>query len=224
MYYTLLSSTVDEIAPLISSRNAKEVSKNELYVYATPDDHRVDIVISGCGLQPMTYRYTRYLSSFAQPDIVIQAGIAGSFDKSLPIGAVVEVASEVFADTGAEDKDGTFLDMFDLGLWEKNKFPFDQEGKIHNPLLRFPDLPKVSAITVNTATGTKNRIKFLENKYKAQLESMEGAAFFYNSLMQKVPFTQVRSVSNYIEPRNRDNWDIPTAVKNLNDFLMFVLP
>jgi len=224
MYCTLLCSTVAEVAPLIASRNAKEVSKNELYVYATSEEHRVDIVISGSGMQPMTYRYARYLSSFAQPDVVIQAGIAGAFDRSLPIGAVLEIESEVFADTGAEDQDGSFLDMFELGLWEKGKFPFEADGRILNPALRFPDLPKASALTVNTVSGTQQRIDGLQKRFNTQLETMEGAAFFYNSLMQKVAFSQVRSVSNYVEPRNRDAWDIPTAVKNLNDFLMFVLP
>ena len=51
-----------------------------------------------------------------------------------------------------------------------------------------------------------------------QLESMEGAAFFYACEEYKLPCLQIRAVSNYVEKRNRANWDIPLAIKNLNNF------
>jgi futalosine hydrolase len=41
--------------------------------------------------------------------------------------------------------------------------------------------------------------------------------------MENVPYIQLRSVSNYIEPRNRASWKIPLAVKNLNDTLINAL-
>jgi futalosine hydrolase len=47
---------------------------------------------------------------------------------------------------------------------------------------------------------------------------MGGAAFFYACRELKVPGVQIRAVSNYVEKRNRDNWQIGLAVKNLNTF------
>jgi futalosine hydrolase len=47
---------------------------------------------------------------------------------------------------------------------------------------------------------------------------MEGAAFFYACRQFNIPCLQIRAVSNYVEKRNRDNWDIPLAIKNLNNF------
>jgi len=49
-------------------------------------------------------------------------------------------------------------------------------------------------------------------------ESMEGAAFFYACKQAGVPCLQIRAVSNYVEKRNRDAWQIGLAIKNLNSF------
>jgi futalosine hydrolase len=52
---------------------------------------------------------------------------------------------------------------------------------------------------------------------------MEGAAFFYACREAGVPCLQIRAVSNYVEKRNRDNWHIGLAIKNLNTFAMDLL-
>ena len=44
---------------------------------------------------------------------------------------------------------------------------------------------------------------------------MEGAAFFYACLFEGITCSQIRTISNRVEKRNRDNWDIPLAVKDL---------
>ena len=46
-------------------------------------------------------------------------------------------------------------------------------------------------------------------------ESMEGAAFFYVSILEKIPFIELRSVSNEVGERNRAKWDIPLALDSL---------
>jgi len=52
---------------------------------------------------------------------------------------------------------------------------------------------------------------------------MEGAAFFYACAMAGVPCMQIRAVSNYVEKRNRDAWQIGLAIKNLNTFAVRLL-
>ena len=52
---------------------------------------------------------------------------------------------------------------------------------------------------------------------------MEGAAFFYACLMMQVPFLEIRSISNHVEPRNRAAWDIPLAIGQLNEVLIGML-
>ena len=41
--------------------------------------------------------------------------------------------------------------------------------------------------------------------------------------MENMNFLQLRSISNYVEERNKANWDIPLAIKNLNDKLSEVI-
>jgi len=48
---------------------------------------------------------------------------------------------------------------------------------------------------------------------------MEGAAVFYVCLFEKIPFLEIRAISNYVEVRDTTKWDIPTAIENLTDEL-----
>jgi futalosine hydrolase len=52
---------------------------------------------------------------------------------------------------------------------------------------------------------------------------MEGAALHYVCLMEKIPFIQLRSVSNYIAERNKKNWNMKESIGNLNQALIKLL-
>ena len=45
---------------------------------------------------------------------------------------------------------------------------------------------------------------------------MEGAAFHFVCLQQKIPFIQIRSISNSVGERDKSKWVIKEAVSNLN--------
>jgi len=49
-------------------------------------------------------------------------------------------------------------------------------------------------------------------RFAPQVESMEGAAFMYACLISGVPFAQVRAVSNIVEKRNREAWQMGEAI------------
>jgi futalosine hydrolase len=82
------------------------------------------------------------------------------------------------------------------------------------PVLK--NLRQVDAVTVNTVHGNEKSIKSVKRKYNPDIESMEGAAFFYVCMMEKIPCIQLRAVSNYVERRNKNSWNIPLAIRNLN--------
>ena len=48
---------------------------------------------------------------------------------------------------------------------------------------------------------------------------MEGAAFFAGC-NKADQFMQIRAVSNYVEKRDKSKWNMPLAIKNLNDYLI----
>ena len=72
---------------------------------------------------------------------------------------------------------------------------------------------------MNTASGNQRTIDQLMANVSADVESMEGAGFVRAALMSSIPAIQVRAVSNYVEPRDRSKWNIPLAIKNLNEAL-----
>ncbi|MEM9847875.1 MAG: hypothetical protein AAF847_08290 [Bacteroidota bacterium] len=78
-------------------------------------------------------------------------------------------------------------------------------------------------MTVNKVHGYEPSIEQITSKYPVQVESMEGAAFFYAALVSETPFLQIRAISNYVEARNRDNWKLGLAIDNLNEVLVEIL-
>lgn len=182
--------------------------------------HQWTMACTGVGVAATTYALTCLLQKNSY-DFVLQLGICGSFDKSIAIGEVVHITHEQFGDLGAEDN-YQFLDLFELGLASGEDFPFTR-GKLvtpHSPLHDKLLLPSVSGITVHAGSGNEYTIELRAEKYKCQVESMEGAAMHFVALQEKIPFAQVRAISNYIEKRNRDNWDIPAAMKALRNWFL----
>ena len=208
---------------LICSATKKESEPfyNELIDNILPDGsgilfnnkHLISFLTTGVGGTATSYSLATF-PEIKKYDFLIQIGIAGSFQKNIPTGSIVEVVSEQFGDLGAENKDDTFLDVFELELIEKNQFPF-ANAKLINPH-PLTHLPKVNGVTVHKVLGTKNSINKMVCKYNPDVESMEGAGFFYSALMLGIPFCQIRGISNKVEPRNRESWNIPLALKNLS--------
>jgi futalosine hydrolase len=183
------------------------------------NDTTVSLCITGVGMVAATYAVTKALFSETY-DLALQAGVGGSFNRDIALGTVVQVTSDQYGDLGAEDHDA-FLDIFDMGLLQKEEHPYT-DGKLVMPgdTLFEKALPVVSGITVNTVSGNAAIIAARSLRYKADVESMEGAAFHYTCLREQVPFAQVRAISNYVEPRNREVWKMKEAIINLNNWLI----
>jgi len=172
-----------------------------------------DVLITGVGMVAMAFALGE---RFAQQkyDLAVNLGIAGSFDRNIALGEVAEVVEDILAELGAEDGDN-FLPIETMGFGESTFYST-------NPMLLLPT-KKLRAITVNTVHGEETSIQKTTARLQPQLESMEGAAFFYACKRSIVPSVQIRAVSNYVEKRNRENWKIGLAVKNLNDFAIELL-
>ena len=213
MKLLLVAATELELQPILGE--AKYVP-GSVFQLLQKGDSTVDVLITGVGIASATFHITRLLSS-RRYDLAIQAGIGGSFNKQINLGDVVIVSNDRFAQLGADDNE-TFLDMFELGFSQPNNYPF-VNGSLEPsiPAIAFNlNFKLVQAITVETASGNEQSIIKTVAKYHPDIESMEGAAFFYSCLTENVPCLQIRAISNYIEDRNKDTWNIPLAIKNLN--------
>ena len=171
-----------------------------------------------------TYHLTKLLSKNTF-DLAINIGIAGAFDRKLNIGEVLHITSDLFAEMGAED-DSSFLSLIQLGLQTPKEFPFLWGELVPEQNIiseQIADMQKVRAITVNKTHGKLSSILQTQNLYNPQTESMEGAAFFFCCMNEKIPCVQIRSISNYVEKRNKENWNIPLALKNLHATILELL-
>jgi futalosine hydrolase len=220
MKICLVSATILEIKKTVE---ALKLNYTEYQPYHfIKGEKEVDILITGVGAVQTVFGLTKYLQH-NKPDICIQAGIAGSFSNKIKIGTVYNIVEEVFADLGVENNDGSFTDAFQVGLINKDQPPF-QSGRLLNPgatVMTF--LPNAISVTTNTVSGTHKTIDELIQRYHPDVESMEGAGFFYTCLLEKLPFVEIRSISNAVEVRNKEQWNIPLAVDNLNQILIQII-
>ena len=183
-------------------------------------DLELDFLITGVGLLNTSYSLLKHLQ-VKKPDVVFEAGIAGTFSEKYQPGSVVVVKDEVIADLGVDEKDG-YKDVFDLKLASPNQFPFTRK-KLFNPntvMIQRTGLPAVSSISVNQITSSRKKAELYKTKYKAAVENMEGAAVHYVCLREHIPFIQLRSISNYVGDRNKKNWKLKESVQQLNNELI----
>lgn len=182
----------------------------------------IDVLITGIGLTATTYSLMRQLR-LKKPDIIIQAGVGGGFDTSIPLGHVVVVKQEAIADQSVIELN-QLKTLFDLKLVPQDQYPFKKGWLINNSeVLKKTTLKKVKGVSVNEITTSKQKVKFYTEIFSPVVESMEGAALHYVCLMEKIPFIQIRAISNYIAERNKKNWNMKESITNLNKELIKLL-
>jgi futalosine hydrolase len=215
------------VAATSSEANSLEVIKGIQvipggFLFADTD---ISLLVTGVGSAATAWALTKWISSNAKPDLAINIGIAGSYRQDLEIGEVVMPVSDCFADAGIDTGKG-FLTLAEAGLEDPDSFPF-RKGKIvaeNSFVSKAKKVVKpVNAITVNTSTGSSGNIEKLAKKFKPDIETMEGATFFYICSRGNIPFLALRSISNRVEPRNKDNWKISLALNSLSEKLREVL-
>lgn len=182
----------------------------------------IQVLITGVGLTTAAYQLTRAVYTH-RPRLIVQAGIAGCLNEQWKLAEVVAVKNEVIGDLGVEE-DGRFQSLFDLKLNDSNTFPWIQ-GQLGNnsPLLSQTGLPLVNSVSINEISTDKERIQYYKNELGADIESMEGAALHYVSLMENIPFLQIRSLSNFVGERDKNQWLLKEAIINLNTELQKLL-
>jgi futalosine hydrolase len=222
MNILLAAATEREIAPTLAwlHAHAVEADKDSFSLGAVS----VQMCLTGVGIMAATEALTRALLT-TRYAFALQAGVAGTFDHGIPLGEVVRVESETLADLGAEDHDGSLLDVYRLGLAGHSDAPFRNgrlESNWQESLLSgaFSGLRSVSGITVQTVSGAASTITSRAERYGVGVETMEGAPFHFCCLKAEVPFVQLRAISNYVEPRNRAAWKMPEAIAALNTTLI----
>ena len=188
------------------------------YKYKTKE---FDILVTGQGTTFTTFHLTSLLSHVGYR-LIINAGLAGSLTDEISVGDVVNVIEEEFADLGIEEEQG-FLTLFDSGYLKPDEFPFENRILRSDHLPYVANLRRVKGITTNIVHGRKSSVSEVKSRFRAQVESMEGAAVFYVCRWMGLPVIQVRAISNVIAPYEEAQWDIPLALDNLKLTLLSLL-
>jgi futalosine hydrolase len=150
-------------------------------------------------------------------DLALNIGIAGSYKKEIPPGSVVNVVQDQFSEMGAEDGED-FIGINEMDFDEFNTYPYSKGILLNNTNFTqfgLDDIKKVSGITSNTIHGNRGSISEIIAKFDPDIETMGGAAFLYTCLSEKISCAQIRSISNFVEIRDRLGWKVELAVEQL---------
>jgi futalosine hydrolase len=219
MKILIVSATLFEVRPFFNTLAPAGTKSDNLAMYQLKG-HSIDLLLPGIGMLVTAYHLGRQLA-LAKYDAVLNAGIAGSFFQGHPIGEVVEVTEDCVTELGAEEGTG-LVSFFELGLMDPDASPYKEGRLINDRPIHVPSLdrlPKVTGSTVNTIHGSPGGIRRARNRSSAEIETMEGAAFLYSCLAADVPSAQIRSISNFVDERDKAKWDVQLALKKLNKVL-----
>ena len=160
----------------------------------------IRLVHCGVGMAECAAATARLLAE-ERPDLVILAGIAGSYTDDLEVGETVAVATETVADLGrySGKADGCTGGAFTPLFQKTYAAPLLPEG-----------FRAVRSNTVDMAGG----VLLASGTIVAEIENMEGAAFLAVCAAMGIPAMEVRTVSNRVGERI-DGSDMALATHRL---------
>ncbi len=203
----IVAATHFEIAPFLKHLGL-DVDTTKNAIHHKNNALELKVLITGVGMVETTYYLAQEkLNDF---DLILNLGVAGTFDTSAELGSLFNITQDCIAELGAENKD-LFIPIVHMELPSHSFF-------INKSATSYPAITQLKtskAITVNKVHGNEKSIADAKMLFGNVLESMEGAAFM-RCCMHHPNYFQIRAVSNYVEPRNKANWKMKEAIENLN--------
>jgi len=187
----------------------------------------VRLVVTGPGMVNTAQGLTAAVEA-GYPEMILMTGCAGAFAGSgMKVGDIGIATEENDVHLGIESETEGQLPAplpFDLevigGVPVGSRIPLD--GRLSNEAVAvlkdgFCDVAlnvtQGPFVTVSTVTATDRRAARLLERYHACMESMEGSAGAHVAMHYRIPFVEIRSASNLVGKRSREEWDIPLACR-----------
>ncbi|GAE36619.1 futalosine hydrolase [Halalkalibacter akibai] len=191
-------------------------AEKEAFLRGLGESKEIEVAVVGVGVVAAAVN-TALLLATNPFDLVINAGIAGGFNGKAEVSSIVVSNELVAADLGAETAEG-FLSLADLNLGSIS-ISVDQtlsDGITKVLLERGLDAQVGPILTLSTVTGTAEKAENLQARFPSALaEAMEGYGVGFAASQKKVPVLELRSISNMVGPRNRNEWKIKEALIEL---------
>jgi futalosine hydrolase len=198
------------------------------------------LVLTGIGPVNTAHALTRAVEG-ARPAAVLQFGVGGAYvPAGLAVGSLAVASEEIYGDLGVLTPRGWRpADLIGIpvvpgaGPGEEpryNRFPLDA-GLVRRALALLQGPPGMGAagagagergpgpaevragpfLTLSQVTGVRTVGDELYRRSGALCESMEGAAAAHVCALYRLPFLEVRGISNLVEDRDRERWRIAPA-------------
>jgi len=213
MNILIVAATEFEVKPLLDYLKVDNALPGMNFSNNATGLKDVRVLITGVGMVNIAFMMGRYSNTLY--DLVLNVGVCGAFNRDLQLGEVVHVTQDVLSEMGAEDGD-RFMTYDELNL--PGDYIFNQQ--LATDFEAFHKLSQVKGVTVNTVHGNEKSIAVVQELFRPDVESMEGAAFYAACVRSGENYTQIRAVSNYVEKRDKSKWQMSLAIANLNDFLI----
>jgi len=190
------------------------------FTNACADSEPYEPLVTGVGPMETAYVLTSRLAHGAD-DLqgVIHFGIAGAYlypdDSGAEMLDICLADEEILGDLGICHQDR--IEPFaapELGI--KDHFPLDRQ--LLDRATEFLKQQKVAYkkgrfITVNSASGTRERGNMLVNQFQGLCENMEGAAVARVCAAFNLPCLELRCISNFVEDRDSGRWELKKACR-----------
>ncbi len=185
--------------------------------------HGRSILFSHCGIGKVNAAHSVTLLLEDQiPDILILFGIGGAY-VGAQVGDVVIAVSENYGEEGVMTPDGwkpmefTGFPLLKNDVDHFNTFSMDSKlSQLAFKASKDIGLKVHSGnfITVSQCSGTLKTGEMIRERFNGICENMEGAAVAHICAKYNVPMIEIRGISNLIEDRDLNKWNIPLAVSN----------
>ena len=185
------------------------------------------LVVAGPGIFNTVQAITACVEN-KKPLLMIQAGCGGGFRQfGMANGDIAVATAETDVHLGIETG-GHDMPLLELpfpvhesdGMVFKANYPLDL-NLAETAFLRLKAVFEPAGIRVfkgpfvtgSTVTGSDERAAYLFKTFSPCMESMEGAAAAFLSQYYRLPFLEIRCVSNWVGKRDLSRWDLSLACR-----------
>lgn len=195
----------------------------DAYLHASGQSWTTRQLITGIGPVEAAVRTTAFLANIDIPVRgVINIGVAGAYIHEEHGPRVLDICladREILGDFGVCSNDaveplrGEALDIVDTFSLE-NYLLFAAEAQLADQGIA---CRRGTFITVSCVSGSRQRGDLLGLQHQALCENMEGAAIARACLQFGLPVLELRCISNLVEDRNLQQWQLKEACRRCGD-------
>lgn len=225
----LAAATRMEMGAVLAGFLPQESAPGEgCWKFASHAGRRLCLLVTGIG--PVNAGLSLGLLLGAQQGLagVCNLGVSGSFDlQRFPLESAAVPVQEIWPEFGL--RTDTEVLPEGLRLAQAPGGLRGQPGPVFDRLFLQPradaaamglalpeDIPEAVSLSVAGVTASAGLAQEFQTRYQAQLENMEGFALAYACLRRNLPFVAVRSVSNRVGSRSKEDWRLKPALARLS--------